>query len=61
MTMPVATRAIVVEQAGEPSVLTLYGEDGEPAAIPLGPADAMHLASDLLNAARRRLGRGEER
>jgi hypothetical protein len=52
-----ATRAVVTDPPGEPTILTLYGEDGALAAIPLGPADAIALASDLLNAARRRMGR----
>jgi hypothetical protein len=56
-----ATRAMVIEQAGEPTKLVLTSDDGALASLVLGPADAIALASDLLNAARRRLGRGEGR
>jgi hypothetical protein len=52
-----ATRAVVTDSPGEPTTLTLYAEDIALAAVVLGPADAVWVASDLLNAARRRLGR----
>jgi hypothetical protein len=61
VTTPVATRAIVIEQAGEPVKLLLCADDAMLASLLLGPADAAALASDLLNSARRRLGRGEGR
>jgi hypothetical protein len=57
--MTAATRAIITDPPGEPSTLTLYRDDDALAAIPLGPADAVRLASDLLLAARRRFGRPE--
>jgi hypothetical protein len=53
-----ATRAVVADPPGEPTTLTLYNEDGGLASIMLGPAECIALASDLLNAARRRFGRG---
>jgi hypothetical protein len=52
-----ATRAIVADPPGEPTTLTIYDEDGGLASIVLGPAECIALASDLLNAARRRFGR----
>jgi hypothetical protein len=52
-----ATRAVVADAPGEPTTLTLYDESGGLAVIVLGPADAVRIASDLLNAARRRFGR----
>jgi hypothetical protein len=53
-----ATRAMVIEQPGEPIKLALCDDASALASLPLGPADAIKLASDLLNAARRRMGRG---
>jgi hypothetical protein len=51
----------LIEQAGEPVKLLLCADDAMLASLILGSADAIALASDLLNAARRRLGRGEGR
>jgi hypothetical protein len=61
VTTPVATRALLIEAAGEPIKLAQCSDDESLAVLTLGPADAVALASDLLNAARRRLGRGEGR
>jgi hypothetical protein len=61
VTTPVATRATLIESGGEPLKLVLRSDDESLAVLTLGPADAVALASDLLNAARRRLGRGEGR
>jgi len=52
-----ATSAVVADPPGEPTTLTLYAEDSALASITLGPAECVALASDLLNAARRRFGR----
>lgn len=52
-----ATRAVVADPPGEPTTVTLLGESGALAILALGPAECIALASDLLNAARRRLGR----
>ena len=42
-------RAVVTwEGPGEPIMLTLYGSDGEAAAVPLKPARALTLAQELL-------------
>ena len=45
----VLARAVVSwEGPGEPIVLTLYGPDGETAALPLLPKRALTLAQELL-------------
>jgi hypothetical protein len=49
-----ATRAVVADRPGEPTTLALYNDDGGLASIVLGPTECITLASDLLNAARRR-------
>ena len=54
---PEASRAIVAD--ADVTALTLYRDDDALAAIPLGPAEAVRLASDLLLSARRRFGRPE--
>ena len=44
-----AGRAVVTwDGPGEPIVLTLYGADGEAAAVPLLPKRALTLAGELL-------------
>ncbi len=51
MTLPRlhADRAVVTwEGPGEPIMLTLYGADGEVAAVPLLPKRALTLAQELL-------------
>lgn len=55
---PSATRAVVADPPGEPTTLTMHDESGAIATLTLGPAECIALASDLLNAARRRIGRG---
>jgi hypothetical protein len=57
VTTPVATRAKLIESAGEPLKLVLRSDDESLAVLTLGPADAVALDADLLNGARRRLGR----
>jgi hypothetical protein len=54
-----ATRALVIEQPGEPIKVALCDDATALASLVLGPADAIALTSDLLNAARRRMGRGD--
>ena len=53
--MSAATRAIVTD--ADAITMTLYTDDSTLAAIVLGPADAVRLASDLLLSARCHLGR----
>jgi hypothetical protein len=58
MTAPAAaTRAVVTDPPGEPTTVTLYGDDGALASVVLDPATCVGLAADLLGAARIRLGR----
>jgi hypothetical protein len=52
---PTAHRALVAD--GEDMRLQFYRGDECLGDMPLGPADAIRLASELLNAARRRMGR----
>jgi hypothetical protein len=52
-----ATRAMVIEQPGEPIKVAPCDDGTALASLVLGPADAIKLADDLLNAARRRMGR----
>jgi hypothetical protein len=61
MTAIPVTRALILECAGEPTKLILLSGDTAIASLPLGPADAVALASDLLLAARRRMGRDSAR
>jgi hypothetical protein len=42
----------------EPTTVTLYDANGALTSIALGPAECIALASNLLNAPRRRFGRG---
>jgi hypothetical protein len=44
---------------GEPITLALIRKDGSQVAIHLGPAEAIAIAGDLLQAARARLGRAD--
>ena len=53
----VAGRGVVSDPPGATTTLTLYTGDQALAALQLGPAEAVALASDLLLAARRRYGR----
>ncbi len=47
--LPEAERAVVTWSGpGEPTMLTLYGPDGEAVAIPLLPKEALTLAQELL-------------
>ena len=46
-------------KSGATTTLTLYSADQALAELPLGPAEAVALASDLLLSARRRVGRAE--
>jgi hypothetical protein len=55
--VPTAHRAVVAD--GEDIRLVLYTGDECLSDLPLGPADALRLARELLNAARRRMGRAE--
>ena len=55
--IPIAGRGVVSDPPGAPSLLTLYTGDQALAQLPLGPAEAVALTSDLLLAARRRYGR----
>ena len=57
---PVAGRGVVSDPAGASTLLTLYTGDQALAELPLGPAEAVALASDMLNAARRRYGRSSK-
>ncbi len=50
----------VVDPPGASTMLTLYTGDQALAELPLGPAEAVALASDMLNAARRRYGRASK-
>ena len=57
MTAPAASHFQVADPPGEPTTLALYGPAGALAAIVLGPAECIALASDLLASARVRMGR----
>ena len=49
MTVTIQTRAVVTwEGSGAPLVLTLYGPNGEAAALALEPKRALTLAQELL-------------
>ena len=52
-----ATTARVTDEPGQLTTLLLLNDQGELAILPLGPADALALAADLLTSARRRFGR----
>jgi hypothetical protein len=54
----IATRAVVSDPPGEPTSIALYDDAGALASAQLDPATCVDVASDLLNAARIRLGRG---
>jgi hypothetical protein len=53
---PTADRGVVDDGTGDIR-LQLYRGDECLGDMPLGPADALRIASELLNAARRRMGR----
>ena len=57
--MNAAVRCVVVDEPGEGCVLALYqeGDDSTLARIQLGAADAVRIAADLLQVARRYYGR----
>ena len=57
---PRAGRAVISDPPGSPSMLMLYTGDEALAEMQLGPAEAVALASDMLNAARRRYGRASK-
>ncbi len=57
---PVAGRGVVSDPPGGSTTLTMYAADRALAQLPLGPAEAVALASDMLNAARRRYGRASK-
>ena len=57
---PRAGRAVVADPPGGSTTLTMYFADKALAELPLGPAEAVALASDMLNAARRRYGRASK-
>ena len=52
-----AYHAIVEDEPGSPTTLMLWARGEALAVIVLGPSDCVRVASDLLNAARRRYGR----
>ena len=58
--MNAAVRCVVVDEPGEGCVLAMYEDGSESvlAHIVLGPADAVRIAADLLQVARRYYGRG---
>ena len=58
--IPIAGRGVVSDPPGASTLLTLYTGDQALAELPLGPAEAVALASDMLNAARRRYGRASK-
>ena len=57
---PVAGRGIVSDPPGGSTTLTMYFADKALAELQIGPAEAVALASDMLNAARRRYGRASK-
>ena len=55
--IPIAGRGVVSDPPGASTMLTMCAGERALAQLPLGPAEAVALASDLLLAARRRYGR----